>query len=167
MGTDYKVNRLWNLLNVRIHISSLGILVIWAIWKISERTFHLPSDLIIVTVALMITECIKLLCRPKELTVCGKDLLFTETIHMGGRLISFGTRSRSGRWMKVHYRVSAVQTLTLEQNQLEKRYDVGHITFSGNTSYEVENGFLRTTVPDTFRIYGIQNFTEFKKHFEQ
>lgn len=168
MGTTYKLNRLWNIFNTHAQITLaayLAVMMVYAVVKLAQKSFRPAVDLGTMAIVLLIIECYILLRQPKKLTVLGKDLLFTKVLYIEPRIL-FAHIHGLGH-LKVHFHVSNLQNLTFYQTRLEKVFDMGHITFSGDTNFEAKRDMDRIRVPDTLRIYGIRNFTEFKKHFEE
>ena len=67
---------------------------------------------------------------------------------------------RSGIWyLKVSYRVTDIKNVEFHQNAIEKAFDVGRVSFTGNATFDAKRDLDRIKVPPKFVIYGIRNFS--------
>ncbi len=164
MEKVYKLHRLWNIFNPPVHkdlFILIPLIIAFALLHVVEKAYSPYVYISAGIAALILAEWRILRHCPKSLTFCGQDFLFTNNVYLPPR-IPFGHIHGIG-WLKVQYRISDIQNLTFQQNELEKLFDVGHIVFSGKVSFEAKRDMDRIKVPDEFRIYGIKHFTEFKE----
>ena len=68
-------------------------------------------------------------------------------------------------WLRVDYTVTDPVIIKYEQNAIEKRFNVGHITVMGDARFETSRDIEKIPERDTFVIYGVKNFEEFKERF--
>ena len=74
--------------------------------------------------------------------------------------------SRNGRFVKVKYTVFEVKDVVFSQNFIEKKFNVGRVSFSGPSLLEAGKHEERIKKKNHFVIRGIKNFSKFKTEFE-
>lgn len=70
-------------------------------------------------------------------------------------------RFRNSHTVRVKYTVTNIHYLKFEQNAIEKFFDCGHFSFSGNTEYETNAHEIDAKTSFTF--YGLTHFRQTKK----
>jgi len=74
--------------------------------------------------------------------------------------------SRKGRFVKVKYTVFEVKDVVFRQNFIEKKFNVGRVSFSGPSLLEAGKHEERIKIKNHFVIRGIKNFSKLKTEFE-
>ena len=97
--------------------------------------------------------------KPKALTFSDTDIKFNDTF--------FDSKSRkvSNRFYKMTFVVTDLYDVRFDQNCLEKLFGVGHISFRGTINHAENADFFGITLPESFSIHGIPDFSRFIEEF--
>ena len=150
---EYKLNRLFNIVSpiglIQIAIIACGSAVICSVY-----TYHWKSILVLSALLLIPLFYLLIWVHPKVLEI--KDGQISYWRQQVRRKVNGYTPA-----LWVFYRVSGVSFVALKQTRLERLFDVGHITFRGNTDFEVkkEKHRKKVFIPSIHRVYGIRNFS--------
>lgn len=99
--------------------------------------------------------------RPKYLEAIDGRFVFQEIVLVKPNRLVKAMRVR------VEYHVSEASDFEFSQNPIEKAFNVGHISFSGQTTFYANRFPDLVTPPERFTIYGIKNFDRFKERIER
>lgn len=112
------------------------------------------------TVLVLLTLILSSYC-PQKITVSKTAVEFDDYVHIKPR----SAHSKGFHFQKVHFTVSNPYNIVYRQNPIEKLLNIGHISFSGNTRFTANKHLEEIEAPKVFRIYGIPNFSSFRKNF--
>lgn len=161
--TVYRLRRVYTLFSLpmlKILLALLGVyaamLLIWWLSDVSLGKSAGGIGLFLLAYWLFCT-----LFRPKQLSVYQGRLRFEARVGVHDRF------RRGGRLVRVTYEVSEIRELAFHQNPLERLFDVGHISFSGEAILDTPRAadLARLCSPKSFVIYGIPNFSLFQLEF--
>ncbi len=93
-----------------------------------------------------------LLHFPKCIVINEDKLEFDDYVSMRPR---FGG-CKGFFWLKVSCSVSEIQNLEFHQSEMEKKFGVGHISFSGKAVFTAKRDVDRIQEKNSFVIYGIK-----------
>ena len=166
----FRLNRWFNLFRPRVYLplaaffvflaaSSVGIVLSEKQTLLFQVSFSLAS--------LAFLAWLLPLFFPKTLTVSDGALKFAEYVRVRRRGISFEIREGLALWTRVEYTVKEIHSVEFRQNALEKRFDFGHISFSGWTTFEAKRDLEHIRERCRFTVYGIPHFAEFQAEFQE
>jgi len=162
---DIKLCRVFNIFNKRNYKTlwiSAPVFLIFIIWGwISGKTppgISIPSVLL----AYFISLLIMMIYSPKRLVLYDDCAKFCDFVNMPPK---HGTH-RGYFPLKVQYYISDISETEFHQTPIEKLFNAGHVVISGKVTFEAKRDLDRIKVQDKYYIYGIRNFSEFKKEFE-
>ncbi len=163
---NYKLNRLSNLFSNPARYSFFlftNIVLIIA--------FFLTNDSFLVNVCCLVTvNCIivpDLIWHSTKTFSAESDCIeFDEYVRVSLRRSKYVMTKGAFRWLKISYSVSNVHNIQFHQNPIEKMFDVGHISFQGDAVFVAKRDVDKIKEKDSFTIYGIRNFEEFKLNFQ-
>ena len=150
---EYKLNRWFNIVSpiglIQIAIIACGSAIIFYVYTYSWKRLLLPLALFLIFFFYSL-----IWIQPKVLEI--KDGQISYWRQQVRRNVNGYTPA-----LWVFYRVSGVSFVALKQTRLERLFDVGHITFRGNTDFEVkkEKHRKKVFIPSIHRVYGIRNFS--------
>ena len=163
-----RLKRKYNVFNSKVYKVLLGInaiilffILFLAFTDASELEVIIPTTILanIIMAVYMVCHC------PKELVICDGRMEFDDHVSSPPELTFL--RVRGFWWVKVSYSVSEITRIEFCQNKIEKRFDTGHISFSGKATFSAKRNLHRVRERDAFVIYGIGNFSDFQKEFNE
>lgn len=153
----FKLNRFFNIFNPQVYKFLALITVIIAIFVFisiangDSAAVYISTCLTVIAIA----GTDRCLHNPKKLRIDNDSVEFDDYVNLRPRHVNI-----RGMWyLKVSYRVTDIRNVEFHQNALEKFFDVGHISFSGNATFTAKRDLDRITAPPKFVIYGIRNFS--------
>ena len=157
----YKLNKFFNPKLYREVLIYTLVYIFFSIFsKVREPVFFVVCGVVCFVFAL-----VGLMHITKSLTVNGGALEFVDHVQMKPESRGLVRTRGAWWWVKVSYTVTQVKDLEFRQSFVEKMFDVGHITFSGNVTFVADKSQHRITPKKKFVIYGIKNFALFKSDF--
>lgn len=162
MQQTYKLKRVFNLFNP-LYIALIAIFL--GVFTLIDIPRIIDGE-ILVTIAVipvvLVTYCGYIIhISAREFTVKNKEITFCER---RGRPNKHGITR--GITIVVEYSVYKIENIEFLQNVIEKSFDVGHIVFSGKAFVHSDDTDYELEPPKKFKIYGIQNFKEFKEQYK-
>ena len=76
-------------------------------------------------------------------------------------------RPKYRKRVKVEFRVDNVTKVDFSQNFVEKAFNVGRVSFEGETKFYADKYLDLISPPERFTIYGIKNFDRFKERLQR
>ena len=162
------VNRFYNLFNP---CAFRSIIIYNAVLLIALGYQHLASGdsvwvwlfTTVIVNAILIPDI--LLHFPKCIVINEDKLAFDDYVSMPPR---FGRR-KGLFWVKVSYSVSEIENVEFHQSKIEKRFGVGHLSFSGKAVFTAKRDVDRIKEKNSFVIYGIKesDFSQIEHLFKQ
>ena len=165
---EIKLKRIFNVLNFKCYhmiYLSLAADLIYGIVMLVKREGSFLLWLGVAALAMLSSYFIDMVSCPKRLKIYGDTVEFS-MLKSISRKISFG-HVRGWNPVRVHYRIEDISNVVFEQNFVERIFDAGHISFSGKVSIEAKRDEDRIKIHDKYYIYGISNFSKFKKEFKR
>lgn len=156
-----RTNRLFNFLNPKFYRMLLLLLAFFVIGGLcmlpskEDPWFVYPLSAATVTLIYCI---IRFLHFPKDVTLEAGKLRFCDYVDVSHR---WGGKRRF-HWVKVEYTVWDIHDLAFHQTAIERRFDVGHISFSGRCEFRAARDIELIEAPEKFAIYGIRDFSAFE-----
>ncbi len=156
-----RTNRLFNFLNPKFYRTFFLLLAFFVIGGLlilpSKKDPWFVYPLSAATVSLI--YCIsRLLHFSKGVTLEAGRLRFCDYVSVSYR---WGGKRRF-RHVKVEYTVWDIRDLEFHQTPIERRFDVGHISFSGRCEFRAARDAELIEAPERFEIYGIRDFSAFE-----
>ena len=148
-----KLFRIFNLLRPQFLFLFVVAIILTAIFS-SIGKFN-------IVIAIFIVLFLGMFLYPKTLEINENVYIYSECVLEPRPKISFVRKTRS--FVKAHFKVTEVKNLEFHQNFIEKLFDVGHISFEGETAFAIYKIDLENVelVNNNHLIYGIPNFKEF------
>ena len=154
----FKLNRLFNIFNPQVYRFLALITVIITIFAFiaiangQSAAVYISSYFLLIAIGCS-DRCLR---NPKKLRIGNDSVEFNDYISLKPR----HSNVRSGIWyLKVSYRVTDIKNVEFHQNAIEKAFDVGRVSFTGNATFDAKRDLDRIKVPPKFVIYGIRNFS--------
>ena len=158
----------YNMLNPKVYkvmLSLNAIFLFFVLFSVFTDASGLVG-IIPAAIAANIILAIYMVCHcPRELLVCDGAVEFDDHVSSPPELTFL--RVRGFWWVKVSYSVSEITEIEFCQNKIEKRFNTGHISFSGKATFFAKRNLHRVKERDRFVIYGIGNFSDFQKKFNE
>ena len=162
IGDTYKLNGWYNIFSDSCRneiLATWAIIFLWVFFY-KEYKLLLPVFLFLNAVILIVN----ILNSPKKLQVFDGVFFFDGRVYVPHEFIHGKTAYKRIK-IKVRYTVSEIKNLEFHQNFIGKLFDTGHISFGGKVSFESDKYLERIPEKNSFKIYGIAHFSEFKaKH---
>ncbi len=165
---EIKLKRIFNVLNFKCYhmiYLSLAAVLIYGIVMLEKGEGSVLLWLGVAALAMLLGYFMDIVSCPKRLKIYGDTVEFS-MLKSISRKISFG-HIRGWSPVRVNYRIEGISNVVFEQNFVERIFDAGHISFSGKVSIEAKRDEDRIKIHDKYYIYGISNFSKFKKEFER
>lgn len=162
--TEYRLSRIFNIFNSKVYkyliLINVFMVVVGICFYSSDKSSvtEIIFSFVIVnsfTIMSFVLHC------PDSFTVIGKSLGFDDYIRLRPEFI----HGKSFWWLKVSYSVTEIKDIEFHQNAIEKIFDVGHVSFSGNATFSAKRDLERIPDKNDFVIYGIKHFSQFKTSF--
>lgn len=159
-----KLNRFFNIFNPKVYNILILLNIMFLIWGIylfftgkQSVSIYIASAVTanIIMAAIMVYHC------PKVLVIGNDTLKFDDYFNIHPKHI----RVEGFCWLKVSYSVTELKDIQFHQNVVEKFFNVGRISFTGKATFTSKRDLDRIKEKDTFVIYGIKNFSDFKLNF--
>lgn len=159
----FELNRIFNVFNPRVYCSTIVILLIsfcyFIAGVINKEKFE-GFAFVPFAAAIILLVAMEVYHRPRKISIYNGYIDFDD--HMFLRL-----DGRNGFWwVKVRYSVSDIYDMEFHQNFIERLFNVGHIYFKGKATFMASRDNDKIDGKDTFTIYGIKSFGEFKGYFK-
>lgn len=165
---EIKLKRIFNVLNFKCYhmiYLSLAAVLIYGIVMLEKGEGSVLLWLGVAALAMLLGYFMDMVSCPKRLKIYGDTVEFS-MLKSISRKISFG-HVHGWSPVRVYYRIEDISNVVFEQNFVERIFDAGHISFSGKVSIEAKRDEDRIKIHDKYYIYGISNFSKFKKEFER
>ena len=118
----------------------------------------LTSILITALFILLCTAAIITFNKPKGFEILGDRVEFSTYLRLS--LPSDYGKSRRFPRVKVHYTITDAKILSRGQSSLERAFDVGHVTFTGNITFTADKYLENIPEISCFVFYGIKEFSK-------
>lgn len=157
----YKLNRLFN---PKVYMDLLVYSLVYILFSFLSKVRE-PFFFVILGVVCLLLLLARIRHITKSFSFNGEALEFVDHVQMKPESRGFVRTRGVWWWVKVSYTVTRVKDLEFRQCFIEKMFDVGHITFSGNVTFVANKSQHRITPKKSFVIYGIKNFKLFRSDF--
>lgn len=157
-----RLNRFFNIFNPKVY----RYLVLINCFLLTWILYCLYIDKIAVAEWIFAFILVNLLIVPNLLLHCPKKFFFYKGTAEFEDYVSMrprGIMSTNFWWLKVSYTVTNIQQPEFHQNAFEKLFDVGRVSFSGETTFTAKRDVDRIIPKERHLICGIQHFSDFKK----
>ena len=162
------LKRKYNIFNPKVYkvmLSLNAIFLFFILFSVFTDASGL-AGIIPAAIAANVILAVYMVCHcPKELVVGDGCMEFDDHVSSPPEMTFL--RVRGFWWVKVSYFVSEITRMEFCQNKIEKRFDTGHISFSGKAVFSAKKNLHRVKEIDAFVIYGIGNFSDFQKEFNE
>lgn len=118
----------------------------------------LMSILITALFILFSTAAITTFNKPKGFEILGNRVEFSTYLRLNIPS-DYGRKSHYPR-VKVHYTITDAKILSRGQSSLERAFDVGHVTFTGNITFTADKYLENIPETSCFVFYGIKEFSK-------
>ena len=167
----YKLNRFFNIiLNPQKYVILLianALLIIGLISSITSNNDTVLVSLSTFVFANIILYIILLCHTPKLIKTIGNAVELYEYIILHPQSQTFIKVRGRFWWLRVNYSVSEIKNVNFHQSFLEKAFDVGRVTFSGEAVFDAKRDMDLIPHKHSFTVYGVKHFSRFKSEFLQ
>lgn len=164
--TSISQNVFFNIFNPKVYTLGLIVFVFFAAMSVCTIGYSIGifiTDIIVLILLTIIIAFIGVSHSPHNVEIHPNRIDFNDYAYYIPNGLSFGTKRKI--FVKIHCSVFNAEQFELKQNSIEKRFDIGHITFSGKLIVSCEEEFKLRNKGSNFSIYGIKNFSKFKEIF--
>ncbi len=157
-----KLNRFFNIFNPKVYrylLFANGLLLLWGVLCLSKDKISVAEMVFVIVGADLIVTANMLLHCPKKFFLHKTTAEFEDYISLRPKQI----HGKGFWWLKVNYFVTGIQDLKFHQNAFEKLFDVGRVSFSGETTVTAKRDEDRIPIEYPFVICGIRNFSAFRE----
>ena len=164
-GTTYKLNRFFHII---FNSTMWWQLILFGIIEVAFLLFSRYSVAVRIAFVVII-NCLVMsnmfFHSPKSFTLNGDLIEFNEYIRISSRKDGVAGTRFIVDWLWVTCSVSNVRDVEFHQTLIEKIFDIGHISFSGQAVYTAKKHTDKIDPKYSFKIYGIKHFSCFKTQF--
>ena len=154
-----KLRQIFNVFNPKLTVHFGAVLL--GVSLLIIGVFKLPAILLSILLGILGIYIVAAQ-SPKEIEIYDEYLKFSDYLH-----IRPGSYAKTGFWwLRVDYTVREVEIIRFEQNVIEKRFDMWHVTFSGNAIFNAKRSLAKIPEKNVFTIYGVKDIDGFKNKIE-
>lgn len=164
-GGTAKTNRIFNAFNPIVY-KNMVLVAVFALLVFITDLFYKSHDLWFLIGILLVFVVVvffdRVLHCPSRIEWTNNVVFFNDHISIKKHI------GRGGRvWRKVSYTVYDVYKIEFRQNSIERRFNVGRVSFSGHMTFEAKKDAELINPKSEFCIYGIKDFSHFKTEFSK